>query len=213
MTPPSTARLRVEFVTIFVLAPVSAAVLVPAEVLFPALFGLLVVTVWLLWQTPGFSLLQLWRGRVSWLRVLALGAISAGASVVLITELRPSAFMMPGLASPGLLALIVLLYPLLSALPQELIFRTLFFERYGPIIPGGPAGLILNAAVFSLAHMIYWSWIVAALTFAGGLAFAHSYRDRRSFPEAFAMHALAGDILFALGMSAWFYSANVTTPF
>ncbi|SFH15973.1 CAAX protease self-immunity [Palleronia marisminoris] len=213
MTPPSPARLRVEFVLLFVVAPVAVAVLLPASSLFPVLFALVVLSGWLLFRTPGFVLSKLWQGRVSWFRVIAFAGIAAGLSAVLVTSLRPEAWLMPGRAAPWLLVAILLLYPLLSALPQELIFRTLFFERYGPILPDGTAALILNAAIFSLAHLIYWNWIVAALTFAGSLAFAHSYRDRRSFPEALAMHAVAGNILFALGMGAWFYSGNVTPPF
>ena len=213
MTPPSPARLRVEFVLLFVLAPVGVAVLLPASSLFPVLFALVILSVWLLIRTPGFALSGLWRGRVSWFRVIAFAGIAAGISAVLVTSLRPEAWLMPGRAAPWLLVAILVLYPLLSALPQELIFRTLFFERYGPILPNGLAGLILNAALFSLAHLIYWNWIVAALTFAGGLAFAHSYRDRRSLPEAVAMHAVAGDVLFAFGMGTWFFSGNVTTPF
>ena len=213
MTPPTPARLRVEFVTLFIATPVALAVFLPAENLFAALFALLALSVLLLVRTPGFAWGSLWRGRVSWRRVLVFAAIAAGLSVLLVTVLRPEALLMPGLAAPGLLVAIVLLYPLLSALPQELMFRVLFFERYGTVLPSGAAGLILNAAVFSLAHLIYWNWIVAAMTFAGGLAFAQSYRDRRSFPEAVVLHAVAGDVLFALGMGAWFYSGNVTTPF
>lgn len=213
MTPPSTARLRVEFATFFIATPVAVAVLVPADRLFPVLFALLVLAVALLVRTPGFPVRRLWQGRVAWLRVLLLGAIAAGLSALVVAWLRPEAWLMPGRAAPGLLVAILLIYPLLSALPQEVMFRVLYFERYASILPGGPAGLVLNAAIFSLAHLIYWNWIVAALTFAGGLAFAHSYRDRRSFPEALAMHAVGGDVLFALGMGAWFYSGNVITPF
>lgn len=213
MTSPSPARLRVEFVLLFVVAPVGVAVLLPASSLFPVLFALVILSATLLRYTPSFALSGLWQGRVSWFRVIAFAGIAAGISAVLVTSLRPEAWLMPGRAAPWLLVAILFLYPLLSALPQELIFRTLFFERYGPILPKGPAALVLNAALFSLAHLIYWNWIVAALTFAGGLAFAHSYRDRRSFPEAVALHAVAGDVLFAFGMGTWFFSGNVTTPF
>lgn len=107
-----------------------------------------------------------------------------------------------------------MLYPPLSALPQVILFRPLFFGRYGALLPrGARAQIALNAAVFSLAHLIFWSWVVSLMTFAGGLAFAHAYRSRGSFPEAVALHGLAGGLLFALGLGTWFYAGNVTRPF
>ena len=93
------------------------------------------------------------------------------------------------------------------------MFRVLWFRRYGAILPDGGPGLVLNAAVFSLAHLMYWSWIVAAMTFAGGLAFAWAYRRRGSFAMAVVLHAIAGQIVFALGLGMFFYAGNVTRPF
>jgi len=116
-------------------------------------------------------------------------------------------------ANPGFLVLILIFYPILSALPQELVFRVLWYHRYAPILPGGWPGIILNAAVFSLAHLMYWSGIVAVMTFVGGLAFAWAYQRRGSFPMAVVMHALAGQIVFALGLGMFFYSGNVVRPF
>jgi uncharacterized protein len=51
------------------------------------------------------------------------------------------------------------------------------------------------------------------MTFAGGLLFAWSHRVRRNFPEAVAVHAVAGIALFAVGMGVYFYSGNVRRPF
>ena len=71
----------------------------------------------------------------------------------------------------------------------------------------------LNAALFSFAHLMYWSWIVAVLTFAGGLVFAWSYRVRGNFAEAVVLHAVAGISVFVLGLGAFFYSGSITRPF
>ena len=108
---------------------------------------------------------------------------------------------------------IALFYPVVSALPQELVFRPLFFRRYGDLLPQGDAALVLNAGAFSLAHLMYWSWVVAVMTFAGGLLFAWSYERRGNFPEAVILHSVAGIALFAVGMGVYFYSGNVVRPF
>ena len=44
------------------------------------------------------------------------------------------AFALPRRA-PGLWLAILALYPLLSAAPQEILFRVLFFRRYGALFP------------------------------------------------------------------------------
>ncbi len=47
--------------------------------------------------------------------------------------------------------MILLFYPVLSALPQEIVFRPLFFRRYGAILPDAHAGIVVNAALFPCA--------------------------------------------------------------
>ena len=211
-----TARLAAEFATLYGVAPIVVAVALPPELLVPALLSLTLVGLLLLWTTPGFERRDLTHGRhrIAWARVAALAAVTAAVGLGLVLWLRPDALFEPGRSEPLLLAAIVLLYPPLSALPQEIVFRPLFFLRYGRLLPrGATSQILLNAAAFSLAHLVYWSWVVAMLTFAGGLVFAHAYRVRRSFPEAVALHAAAGCVLFALGLGAWLYVGNAVRPF
>ena len=59
---------------------------------------------------------------------------------------------------------------------------------------------------------MYWSWIVAFMTFCGGWIFARAYL-RHGFPAAWALHAVAGNVLFAVGMGVYFYTGNVQRPF
>ena len=60
---------------------------------------------------------------------------------------------------------------------------------------------------------MFWSWIVAAMTFFGGLAFAYAYRVQGSFPQALALHSIAGIVVFTFGLGIFFYSGNVERPF
>lgn len=206
-------RLWVEFVALFGAVPVAIAVILPASSMFPALFAATALGIVLLHLTPGFSWRDLLRGGVDWLVVagFALASLCCALAVSWVTtEGRPLAF---AAANPGLMAAILILYPVLSALPQELVFRPLYFRRYGAILPEGAAGLVVNAAVFAFAHLMYWSWIVTAMTFAGGLAFAWAYRVQGSFPLAVVLHAVAGQIVFLLGLGMFFYSGNVVRPF
>lgn len=207
-------RLWAEFALFFIGAPLLIALFLPPRDMFLALFALTAVGLVLLWRTPGFRWSQLWRGwrHLEWRPIAALAAATFAASVAILALAGRPMFELPRLR-PDFWLLILLLYPLLSALPQELLFRALFFRRYRSLLPPGAAALVVNAACFSLAHLMYWSWIVAAMTFAGGLAFGWAYGRRGGFPLALALHAVAGQVLFTVGMGAYFYSGNVVRPF
>lgn len=209
------ARLAAEFALLFLAAPVAMAVLLPPSAMFPALFGVTAVGLVLLHLTPGFRWNDLTRGwsRISWRLVLVFAAVTAAAGYAVMALTAPGSIFGLARSNPRLLAMIALLYPVLSALPQEIVFRPLFFRRYGPILPPLRPAIVLNAAIFSLAHLMYWNWIVAAMTFAGGLVFAWAYEGRRNFPEAVVLHAVAGVTAFSLGLGVYFYSGNVVRPF
>ncbi len=44
------------------------------------------------------------------------------------------------------------MYPLLSVLPQEFLYRIFLFERYGVLFPGRLQMVLASAVVFSLLH-------------------------------------------------------------
>lgn len=208
-------RLGMEFALLYLLAPVAMAVLLPPSAMFRALFAVTALGIGLLHLTPGFRWRDLARGwgRISLRLVAVVAGLTALAGYVVMRLTAPEALFGLVRSNPALLAMIAAFYPVLSALPQEIVFRPLFFRRYGPILPALRPAIVLNAAVFSFAHLMYWSWIVAAMTFAGGLVFAWSYEARRNFPEAVVLHAVAGVIAFVLGLGVYFYSGNVVRPF
>ncbi len=210
------ARLWTEFLLFFVFSPLVVAVALPPRMMFPALFTVTGIGLILLFITPGFRIGFLARGllRMSSPLILmtTLGTLATGYAILTIT--RPEALWLIVSRNPELMAMIALGYPLVSALPQEVVFRALFFERYAAILPRRLSlQIMLNAVIFAWAHIMYWSWIVLALTFVGGLLFAWSYRGRGNFPEAVVLHSVAGVMLFLVGMGVYFYSGNVQRPF
>lgn len=210
----SRTRLWTEFAALYIGAPLLIALFMPGRLLFPALALFMVAGIALLWRTGGFDLRDLLRGwgRVPLLKLVVFGLLTAVVAWAIMQVMRPDYLRPLTIERLRFLALVWALYPLLSALPQELIFRPLFFHRYGTLFPNQRVGLLVNAAVFSFAHLMYWSWIVAILTFAGGLVFALTY-VRRGFPSVWAFHAIAGNVLFTMGMGAYFYAGNVVRPF
>ncbi len=127
-----------EFVAFYGAAPLAMAVLLPPSAMFPVLFGVTALGLLLLHITPEFA----WRdlvagsGRIDWrfVAVFSLATVAVGTGVVFLTA--PQALGALIRQNPGLMLMIALLYPVLSALPQEVVFRPLFFRRYGSAAAG-----------------------------------------------------------------------------
>lgn len=209
-----TAGLWAEFLFLYVVVPFLVAVILPAHMMFPMLFLMTALGIILLISTAGFRWGRLMDGaaRTTGWPVISIAMATFIASYITLAAHAPEALFAIW-ERPHVMLIIAVFYPLLSALPQELVFRPLFFRRYGALLPKGRAALIINAALFSFAHLMYWNWVVMIMTFAGGLAFAWAYEIRRSFILATVMHSVAGVVLFATGMGIYFYSGNVIRPF
>jgi membrane protease YdiL (CAAX protease family) len=196
---------------LFIGAPVAMAVFYGAYSLFGALLLLTLVAVVLLATTPGFSvrslaILPTWR---DWLWFVASVAVMGAVLVGLALWLVPHRFLAFPRYSPDLWLRVMLLYPLLSALPQEVIYRSLFFERYGALFPSATWAILTNAALFGLGHLFYGNLVAVGLSAAGGLVMAAGYLRRRSLIFAVLLHAIAGQILFTAGLGVYFYHGAI----
>jgi membrane protease YdiL (CAAX protease family) len=106
------------------------------------------------------------------------------------------------LNKPKLWIMIILFYSLFSVYPQELIYRTFFFQRYQNLFKNELLFILVNAALFSLAHIFFKSNLVLVLTFIGGILFAYTYKKTKSTLLTSIEHALYGSWLFTVGMGA-----------
>jgi hypothetical protein len=199
---------KLEFGALYVGLPLLMALAMPADWLWPAFLGATLGALMLLALTPGFDWRELVRGGIGWGEVALVGAATAVVAAALVWLLLPGqAFSLPRRA-PRLWVAIMLLYPLLSALPQELVFRALFFRRYGGLFAGRQVAVAVNALGFGLAHLMFWNWVAASLTVAGGVIFARGYLER-GFLQAVVLHAVAGGIIFTSGLGVFFYHGAV----
>ncbi len=103
--------------------------------------------------------------------------------------------------------MILLFYPLWSAFPQELIYRTYFFHRYGKLFKRNSMLFLINAALFSFSHIIFENWLAIFLTFFGGIMFASTYQRSNSLMVVFIEHMLYGSYIFTVGIGQYFYAS------
>jgi len=95
---------------------------------------------------------------------------------------------------------VLFIYSFFSVYPQELVFRTFYFQRYENIFKSKSLQIFINAIVFSLAHLFFKNTLVLVLTFFGGLLFALTFKKNKSTLLVSIEHAVYGCWLFTVGM-------------
>ena len=213
--PQSRARLWSEFLILFFGVPILMAVywdeIAQRRLLFGIVWALAIVAVILLARTPGFSFRSLLKGPVlsEWRIILTYFVVTSAVSVAFVFANVPERFLEIPTYRPNLWIMIMILYPVLSAWPQELIFRSLFFERYGVLFPSTALLLIANGAVFGFGHVFYMNWITISMTAIGGAVMGWAYLRHNSMLLAWVLHAIAGNIIFTVGLGSYFYHGNI----
>lgn len=106
---------------------------------------------------------------------------------------------------PLLFGMICVLYPIFSALPQELIFRFFFCKRYEDLFSTTVPFVLVNAFCFGYIHIIYMNWIAIGGCLIAGLFMAAFFHRFRNLSSAWVLHSLLGIVVFASGAGIHFY--------
>ncbi len=117
----------------------------------------------------------------------------------------PAQFLLLPRQQPLLWILISLLYPLVSALPQEFVYRRFYFWRYQVLFKQDRGLLLSSMLLFSFLHIVYDNTLAVLLTLAGGYLFASSYARTRSLFLPWLEHAVYGVVIFTSGLGRFFY--------
>jgi membrane protease YdiL (CAAX protease family) len=218
MSTPSLARLRrqraAEFALVFLGLPLllwwQGAIL--RRWILPQLWLMGLVCLLLLLRDSGFDRRQLRslpRHLRSCLRRIGLIFLAGGIVAMLAAAHFPevSLFGFPR-RHPLFWLAVLLLYPPVSALPQELIFRVFLFHRYRCLFPTPGLMIAASAGSFALTHLILGNWVAPLLSLVGGLLFAYTYAMSRSLTVVALEHGLWGGWLFTLGLGRYFYGGH-----
>jgi len=162
----------------------------------------------ILHKTPGFSWRKEWNG-TPWkprdLKLVAARFLLSTLGIILLTRIiQPERLFSFPMNRPGFWLVVMILYPILSALPQELIFRSFFFRRYAPLFPGNWIKLTSSALIFGFIHIVFHNPISPLLSVLCGFFLASSYREHGSLKRVALEHALYGDMVFTIGLGLYF---------
>lgn len=149
-------------------------------------------------------------------RRIALIFIPAAAMILGITYLLAyhtpllpeSGFLRLPREMPFLILMISILYPWVSAYPQEITHRAFFFHRYRSILGTGSAAFVVNVVTFSWLHVTMWNWVALVMTIPAGMLFAYTYRRSNSALAAGFEHAIYGIWAFFCGLGYFVFTGN-----
>ncbi len=155
------------------------------------------------------ELKTLWRWKsVTWKHmkpILIRWAICTGLMAAFTFYYDPEKLFYLLREKPEILPFLIVLYPVFSALPQEFIFCTFFFERYKPFFPTANARVLASAIVFGYAHVLFINPVAPVLSFIAGLIFASTFAKTKSLALVTIEHSLYGVALFVVGLGWYFW--------
>ncbi|MEM7774462.1 MAG: type II CAAX endopeptidase family protein [Pseudomonadota bacterium] len=170
---------------------------------------LLAFIAYLLWD-DGFRLTREFSIGITLKTVLSILLIFlvVGSAIALATYLRfPNRFLAFPLYRTELWQFVMFAYPVASVLPQELVYRTFFFHRYGPLFGDYRfLAILTNGLLFGFAHIIFDNIIAVAGTAVAGILFAYRYETTRSFWAVWLEHSLYGALVFTVGLGGFFFT-------
>ncbi len=194
----------IELFALFVVIPVSFAIVYPIWLkMTMGLLGFIYVLFILLKvENNKFKIAPNLNWKKFWWHTFLKLVIIAIATIAFVWFTDKSQLFFVLYNKPKLWIFILFLYSLFSVYPQELIYRTLYFQRYKSLFKSQSLFMFMNAILFSLAHLFFRNSLVLILTFLGGLLFAFTYNKTKSTLLVSIEHAIYGSWLFTVGMGA-----------
>ena len=101
---------------------------------------------------------------------------------------------------------VLCLYPLLSVIPQGIIFRRWFVSRYTDALGSGWSMIVIGALCFGVSHVLFGNLVAPVITAIGGALFLRTYLRSGSGWLADLEHAVLGNVAFTIGYGQWLYS-------
>ena len=192
----------IEFLLIFIILPVSFALNYPLAIkLILGLIGLFyVIFVLLRVERNEFKINPNLNWKLFWKNTLFKLSIIATLTILFVWFSDKESLFVVMLNKPLLWLIILFVYSLFSVYPQEILYRIFFFQRYQSLFKNEFILILVNALVFSLAHLFFKKTFVLVMTFLGGILFALTYRKTKSTLLVSIEHAIYGCWLFTVGM-------------
>ncbi len=202
--------LWVEWALLFVVMPLIAGLALSSRLRMFLLCSIAAMAAVWLARDRDFSYQHFWRGdsaeaeRRQFRDVLLRFSASAVGLIALTLAFFPEKVFELPRAAPAQWVMLLLVYPIISVYPQELLYRAFFARRYRSLFPRMEASLLASAMVFAWLHLIYRNELAIILSLVGGWFFAETYARTRSLRLVCLEHTLYGNLIFTIGLGQFF---------
>jgi uncharacterized protein len=203
--------LALEFTVVFVGLPLLIYVRILPNLPIPYLLGAGIAAFLLLRRDPTFDSARLFawgNARPFFFSLLLRDAVCLALLGIAVRLFAPELLFSLVKRTPAFWALIMVLYPLLSVYPQELLYRAFFFHRYAPLFGSGWTMILASALAFGFVHIIFGNWLAVGLCVIGGLLFSLTYHSSGSLLLTCLDHAIFGNFIFTIGLGRFFYHGS-----
>lgn len=201
-----------ELLLVFVAMPISVALLPRRLNPIPLLIIAAVLMLAMLVRDPTFNpacLTRLPRLGRHLMGILLPLPLMGGLMLGLLYLLVPDQLFKLVRRKPRLWAIVMVMYPLMSVVPQTIIYRVFFMHRYEVLFGRGWLMIAMAALAFGLGHIIFRHSVPVLITTIGGFIFAWRYTVTGSAPLSLLEHSLYGNLAFTIGYSYYLYHGSV----
>jgi hypothetical protein len=209
----SRSFITLEFLVLCLLIPAYIIISKNAPFMFAFLWGAALYALVVLYFSYPSSLQDIWKWRAvtrqAMKPLLIRWCFACLAMTAFIWFYDPDRMLAVVYDRPWFVPVLVVVYPVFSALPQELIFCSFFFVRYRIFFGQGIKMVIASAVIFAYAHILYINPVAPILSLIGGYIFATTYLKTRSLALVTIEHGLYGNFLFIIGLGWYFYGGSV----
>lgn len=194
---------KLEFFFIFLIIPSTIFFLDSSIIIFLTLYLVSIFSLVILYFDKTFLFTSL-KKKIDWKFVIIFSVIFffLGFFYVLLVD-KNLLFIFPK-TNFKLWLIVIFIYPFLSVIPQELVYRVFFFQRYFPNINRFYFPMFLNLVVFAYGHLVFSNMHAIIITAIVSPIFTYAYL-KKSFLTCVILHTLGGQIIFTLGLGKYFF--------
>lgn len=194
---------KLEFFFIFLILPSAIFFLDSSIIVFLTLYLVFTLSIVILYFDKSFSFTSL-RKKVDWKFIIIFSLIFFSLSFFYVILVDKDLLFIFPKTNFELWLLVILIYPFLSVIPQEIVYRVFFFQRYFPNERSFYFLTLLNMIVFSYGHIVFNNVHAILITAIVSPIFTYAYL-KKSFFTCIVLHALGGQIIFTLGLGKYFF--------
>ena len=183
-----------ELILLFFILPLLLASPLPILVkVTPVLIGVLysiVVTIKL--KLVSLKSLFVINFKAHWKKIFITFVAIIIATTFLMYFLQPENLFLIVIKKPLLWIGVVFFYSIFSVYPQELLYRSYFFNRYQSLFKNKNYLIFVNIIAFPVAHVFFKNELVLLVTLIGGIFFSLTYFKSKSVLLTSIEHAIYG---------------------